>query len=196
MTTATEQPRTQSTPTNVAGPAHEESLTHYLARQSQLVFRWGVMIFAATTAFAIITFYPLAIIPGGLLALNLVLLAIAKYVEQRTYHEGDPHDETAEEQAQVPPPPPPSSEVIEQEAVSRAVESRTAKIIAGILVTATIIALGIAAAIFDLQLLILGGFILFVYILFVTTPVWIGWLNDEAEEETHRVEERLHKRQD
>lgn len=171
--------------------AHEESYIHFLAREGKLVFRWGILIFTIVTALTMATFFFWAFIPGAILLLNIVLLVIADYIEQRTYHPGDPHDETAEEQALIARVEPGVAEAqaTQKQKIEHAVRSHTARLVAGILVAATVLALAIAAFIVDRNLLILGGFIFFAYIILVAAPAWLGWLNNEAEDEAHRVEE-------
>lgn len=174
-------------------PAHHESALHFFAREAKLVLRWAVFIFGAATVLTFMTFFFFAIIPAIALIASLVLLLIAHSLEQRTVQPGDPHDETAEDQArtkQAAATMPPDLEAARKDRVEDAIERKSARMIAGIIVSVAVVALVVAGAIFGRELFIIGGFILFAYMLLVATPVWLGWLNDEAEEEAHRIEGR------
>ena len=47
----------------------------------------------------------------------------------------------------------------------------------------------LASSVLDWKLLTLGVFVLFVYILLVTTPVWLAWLEDDLHEEIRHQDE-------
>jgi fatty acid desaturase len=177
---------------SVRRTVHEESAVHFFAREAKIVLRWAVLIFGLATVMSMIAFFPLAIVPAIALLASFVLLMIAHRIELRSAQPGDPHDETAEdlerikrEEATATVDP----EAIKQERIDEAVERTWHRTAAGIIVGVAVIALAIAAIIFGPELLILGGFILFAYMLLVAAPVWLGWLNDEAEGEAERMEE-------
>jgi len=174
-------------------PTHHESSLHFFAREAKLVLRWAVFVFGAATVLTFMTFFFFAIIPAIALVAALALLMIAHAVEQQSMKPGDPHDETAEDQRQmrqeamvVAADP----DAAQKQRIEEAVERKTARIVAGIIVCVAVAALIIAGAMFGRELFIIGGFILFAYMLLVATPVWLGWLNDQAEDETHRLEDR------
>lgn len=173
---------------------HHESATHFFAREAKLVLRWAVFIFGAATILTFMTFFFFAIVPAIALVASLALLMIVSFIEKQTTQPGDPHDETAEDQlrtretqqsAEVDP------EAAKQIRIDDAVERKSARIIIGIVVSVAVIALIIAGVMFGRELFIIGGFIFFAYMLLVATPVWLGWLNDEAEDEVHRIEQRI-----
>jgi hypothetical protein len=142
---------------------------------------------------SMIVFFPIAIVPAVLLLAAFIVLMIAHVIERRTLQPGDPHDETAEDQQRLhregvvlrADP-----DIARKQRIQEAVEAKSRRTIVGIIVSIAVAALVIAVLVFGRQfeLLMIGGFILFAYMLLVATPVWLGWLNDEAEFEAHRLE--------
>lgn len=173
----------------------EESYLHFVARESQWVLRIIAICSAGATILLMFTIFYLAFIPAMTMLLSYCLLLIADYIEYRTHKPGDPgwEDELpptqraaiAAEDAMV------DAATVDPaaERVQDAVTARLTKTLIGILAAMAIVSLVVAAIFLDFEVLAIGGMILFCYWLFIAAPLWLGWLEDEAEEETHRAEE-------
>jgi hypothetical protein len=193
---STQGPSTTDARSSGLDAVDRESWLHFLSRETKFIMRWAVLIFGMATVLSMIVFFPVALIPGFALLGAFILLMIAHFIEQRTLQPGDPHDETAEDQQhmrRVAIKAKPNPGAAKQQRIEEAVERKIRRTVVGIIVCVAVAALAIAGLVYggQFELLMIGGFILFAYTLLVAAPVWLGWLNDEAEDETHRLEDRL-----
>jgi len=177
-------------------PAHEEGYFHFLARECRLLLRWAVLISAAATVLTMFTLFYWAILPAIVLLIAYALLLFANEAEALSHQPGDPGDEAPAvggEGAAVEYLPP---EEVERREVGQAVEKRMTRtvleILLGVGVLALVIAVILGVSHGNWKYLALGGLILFAYMLLVAAPLWLGWVEDEAEEVTHRVEADFH----
>lgn len=178
-------------------PERQESFVHFLAREIQWILRILVIVSAVTTVLLMFTIFYWAILPAMILLAAYCLLLIADYIEFRTHKPGDPGWEAVE----VPERAATAAETriaevaaAEHEAsekVRDAVKARLTKTIIGILASIGLVAIIVAGIFLGREVVALGGMILFAYWLFIAGPLWLGWLEDEAEEEAHRAEEEL-----
>lgn len=177
-------------------PEHESYL-HLLAREFRAVLRWTVLVSGIVTVVSMFTIFYWAILPALVLLISCCLLGLANEVERRT---PGPHDDPIEqaiaaaEQAAADAEADPVQR--EKKAVNKAVDGKVTTTVTEILIGAAVLAVILGAVVawifIGWQMLALGAMILFAYILFVGAPVWLGWIEDEAEETQHRVEHELH----
>jgi fatty acid desaturase len=177
-------------------PAHEEGYFHFLARESRLVLRWVVLLSAAATVLTMFTLFYWAILPAIVLLISYALLLFANEAESLSHQPGDPGDEAPAVGGEGAAMEYLAPEEVERREVGRAVEKRLTRtvleILLGVGVLALIIAVALGIAYGNWTYLALGGLVLFAYMLLVAAPLWLGWVEDEAEEETHRVEQEFH----
>lgn len=171
---------------------HRESYIHFLARECRLILRWVVIFLAVTTAVTFGTLFYWAVLPGILLLIAYSMLMFANSLENSTRKPGDPGAEEMTSLAEPTEELPVSSSEDEKRVINAAIWARLTKIGIAIALGVAALAVIVAGAVFGGELLVLGTFILFAYMLLVAAPLWLGWLEDEAEEVTHQVEHELH----
>lgn len=168
-------------------PEHQEGFIHFLAREGQRALRWAVGLSVAATVFTMIVMFYWAILPAMASLFFFILLLISNFVEERTNQPGDPVNDIIapergiEERADIIENP-------QQHHVTMQVRRRLTRTIAGIVIGIAVAAVMMAGILFGIELLAIGGLIVFAYWLLIAAPLWLGWLNDEAEEETQRAE--------
>lgn len=167
---------------------HQEGFIHFLAREGQLALRWAVGLSVAATVLTMIVMFYWAILPAMAALFFYILLLISDFIEGRTQQPGDPVNDIVapergiEERADLIEDP-------QQHHVTMQVRRRLTRTVAGIVIGIAIAAVMMAGILFGIELLAIGGLIVFAYWLLIAAPLWLGWLNDEAEEETHRAEQ-------
>ncbi len=179
----------------------EESYIHFLARESQWVLRAIIVICIAAVLLLMFTVFYLAFIPALVLLAAYCALLIADYIEYKTHQPGDPgwedelpvHEAAALRQKRMEAAQPAEGEVPQE--VSDAVKARLTKTIVVIVASVAIAAVMVAGFFLGRDIVAIGALILFAYWLFIAAPLWLGWLEDEAEDEAHRAEEQLQERQ-
>ncbi len=169
------------------GAAHAESLTHFAAREGQLVLRWIAIGSAMATVATMVVFWFWAIIPALVFLASLCLLFIANEVEARTTRGSQPQTALPRTQA---------SAVLHYEShrdeIPMSIVVRESKTAMKIMVGVGLAALVLAAIAFGWQWLGFGTLLIFSYMIFVMAPVWLGWIEDEIEEETERLQHEPH----
>jgi hypothetical protein len=172
----------------------EESYSHFLAREVQIVLRWVVFISAALVVLLMFTFVWFAVLPAAVMIIAYGLLLIADFAEYRTYRPGYPgHEEAPAAEAMAAAA---DRTMVERERIAAAVHLRLRRTIAGIVGGAAIAALAVVGFIFGRDpalrpVLGIGAMILFAYILLVAAPFWMGWIEEQADEEKHRIEDEI-----
>jgi Flp pilus assembly protein TadB len=173
---------------------HQERLSHLLARETQIALELIIVVSIIATVVVFSTLYMFAIIPATVVLIAYGLLMLANTLEKRTRTVGsDAHgpetgptvvnrsDESIHEDHSVEAHTP---EARVQSAVQRCVTRVTIECAAG----AALIAVALAFSVLDWKLVTLGIFVLFAYILLVTTPVWLAWLEDDLHDEVEHQE--------
>lgn len=164
------------------GAAHAESLTHFAARESQLVFRCVAIGSAVATVATMVVFWFWAIIPALVFLASVCLLFVANEVEVRT---------TRGSQSNTVLPQPRASAMSDDEShrdeIPMAIVVRESKTVLKIVVGIGVVALVLAAIAFGWQWLGFGTLLIFSYMILVTAPVWLALIEDDIEEETERL---------
>lgn len=167
----------------------EEGFLHYVAREGRVFLRWTIVVCMIAIVLCMISpgFYFLAVIPALVLLAAYVLLVATSEVERRSdtvAHREFERAETAmetdvmEDHAEDDQLRPKDARIVKR-------ESKTgAAIVIAVLLAATLIAL----IIFDQKMLAIGAFVLFAYMLFIAAPLWLGWFNDDVEEQSQKAE--------
>ena len=169
------------------GAAHSESMTHFAAREGQLVLRWVAIGSAAATVATMVVFWFWAIIPALVFIASLCLLFVANEVEARTTRDSQP--EAALPQTQVSAV---SHDESHPDDIPMSIVVRESKTVLKIVVGVGVAALVLSAIAFGWQWLGFGTLLIFCYMIFVSAPVWLGWIEDEIEEETERLKHEPH----
>ncbi len=169
------------------GAAHAESLTHFAAREGQLVLRWVANGSAAATVATMVVFWFWAIIPALVFLASICLLFVANEVEARTTRGSQPQAALPGTQASAV-----SHDESHRDEIPISIIVREAKTGLKIVVGAGAAALVLAAIAFGWQWLGFGTLLIFSYMIFVMAPVWLGWIEDEIEEETERLQHEPH----
>jgi hypothetical protein len=167
----------------------EEGFLHYVAREGRVVLRWtiGACLVAIVACMVSPGFFFLAVIPAIVLLAAYILLLLANEIERRSdsvAHEALERAETAGFVDVVED----HAEDDQLEAVQAEIVKRESRVGITILVAVLIVASIIAFVIFDLKLLAIGAFVLFAYMLLIAAPFWLGWFNDDIEDETHKLQ--------
>ncbi len=169
------------------GAAHAESLTHFAAREGQLVLRWVTIGSAAVTVATMVIFWFWAIIPGLVFIASLCLLFVANEVEARTSHGSQPETALPQTQASVA-----SHDESQRDEIPMSIVVRETKTVLKIVVGVGVASVVLAAIAFGWQWLGFGTLLIFSYMIFVTAPVWLACIEDEIEEETERLKHEPH----
>ncbi len=169
------------------GAAHAESLTHFAAREGQLVLRWVAIGSAAVTVATMIVFWFWAIIPALVFIASICLLFVANEVEARTALGSQSDTELLQPQASAE-----SQDESHRDEIPPSIVVCETKIVLKIVVGSGVVALVLAAIAFGWQWFGFGTLLIFSYILFVAAPVWLAWMYDEIEEETERLQHKPH----
>lgn len=169
----------------------EENVIHFAARESEVVLKWVVVLSGLATIGTLITFWMLAWIPALIFVGSLVLLLISEVIERRseTPAETDARlgrvrgERTVKEDRHL---------VVDPQ--SRALVQRESTIGMGILIGVGVLAIGVALAlalfgIVPLKWVLVAGFFVFCYMLLVAAPLWLGWIEDDIEDETARMQQ-------
>jgi hypothetical protein len=175
-----------------ASAPHRESYIHFLARECRLILRWVVIFLAVTTAVTFGTLFYWAVLPGILLLIAYSMLLFANSLESSTRQPGDLGAEEVMSQAETTEELSAVATDEERRVINAAVWARLTKIGIAIALGVAALAVILAGVLFGGELLVLGTFIVFAYMLLVAAPLWLGWLEDEAEVVTHRVEHEMH----
>ncbi len=167
--------------------AHAESLTHFAAREGQLVLRWVAIGSGAVTVATMVVFWFWAIIPALVFIASLCLLFVANEVEARTTRGSQPQTALPQTQASAV-----SHDESHRDEIPMSIVVRESKTALKIVVGAGVAALVLAAIAFGWQWLGFGTLLVFAFMIFVMAPVWLGWMYDEIEEETERLKHEPH----
>jgi hypothetical protein len=172
-------------PANIT-PGKDEGFVHFVARESRTVLRILVIAALAATVVSMVSLWYIAVIPAIFLLLAYAALLLVREVERRTYEPGNsgPPDPVVAEHETIHDEPGALLNPEQVKLVAR--ESKTGLwILLGVGVIAVSLAL---VAIFTVDLiepkfLGLAAFVLFAYILLVMAPVWLGWIEDDIEDQ-------------
>lgn len=193
---ATHSPSTR-TPQRPVEPTdtgrREESYLHYLARESQFYLEILIIVSLVMTVLLMVSFFFFAFIPVIVLLLSYGLLVLANAIQRRTA-EGAPFAADEREgdwqRARGEAALPRASRrtivgtwgIRSEDALRRRLARVTLEIVAG----AGLLALVMATIVMPTELVILGVGVLFCYIVFISAPFWLAWLNDESSDEEKR----------
>ena len=146
-----------------------------------------------TTVVLMVTIFYLAIIPAFFALAFFVMLLLANRAELSTR---DPEAPAPRDWAEGPLPGEPvakvDSEVEEKAEVTKAVQHRLNRIGIEVVVAAIVIAVVMGGLTFGWSKVAFGALFLFGYVILVTTPVWLGWMEEEVEEEVSSHEQEVH----
>jgi hypothetical protein len=165
----------------------DEGFLHYMAREGRHILRWIIGISLVAIVVCMVTIWFAAIIPAIILMAAYVLMVIAREVERRSDAECDAKFEEAtvakttdvvEDHAEDDQLAPAQAELVYR-------ESKTGFII---VIAVMLAAALIAFILFDLKLLAIGALVLFAYMMLIAAPLWLGWFNDDIEDESRRLE--------
>ena len=167
--------------------SREEGFLHYMAREGRHILRWIIGASLVAIVICMVTIWFAAIIPAIVLMAAYVLMVIAREVERRSDAEADAVFESAavaqagdviEDHAEDDQLAPAQAELVYR-------ESKTGFIIVFAVMAAAAL---IAFILFDLKVLAIGALVVFSYVMFIAAPLWLGWFNDDIEDETLRHE--------
>lgn len=182
-------------PSDRAHPAAPpEPYLHFLAREGQLVFRVLLFLSLAATVALMVTIFYLAIIPALFAVGCFVMLFLADRAEESTR---DPAAPPPRDWADGPLPgeaaaPVDGRDQQQQREVTKAVHHRLTRVGIEVVGAAIIISVVMCGLTFGWDKLAIGGLFFFGYIILLTTPVWLGWMEEEAEDEVLAHEKEKH----
>jgi Flp pilus assembly protein TadB len=187
METTANLPTSRLTRTTESSP-REEGYLHYLAREGRWALRWCIGLCIVGIAITMITpLWFVAFVPAGVMLLCGILLVIANYVEKRSDREAHDVLERNENAG--------SSQVVEDHAEDDRLTPATQELVkreskAGLLIlfVAILAALLIAFIFLPTPVFAIGALVVFAYMLLLMAPVWLGWINEDVEQETQRLE--------
>lgn len=180
-------PNTQSTP-QAFTERREESYLHFLARESQLFLEILIVVSLVMTILLMVTFFFFAFIPVVVLLLSYGLLVLANAIERQT----DPGTPTLQgglegAVARAGKPEQASPKYTRWGIRSEsALRRRLFRVAVEILVGAGLLALVMATIVLPVELVTFGVVVMFAYIVFISAPFWVAWLNDESSDEERR----------
>jgi 1,4-dihydroxy-2-naphthoate octaprenyltransferase len=167
--------------------SREEGFLHYMAREGRHILRWIIGASLVAIVICMVTIWFAAIIPAIILMAAYVLMVIAREVERRSDAEADAVFESAEVAH--------AGDVVEDHAEDDQLAPAQAELVYRESRTGFIIVLAVMAAaaliafiLFDLKVLAIGALVVFSYVMFIAAPLWLGWFNDDIEDETRRLE--------
>jgi membrane protein implicated in regulation of membrane protease activity len=167
----------------------DEGFLHYVAREGRVALRWVMGVCMALIVLFMVSpgFFFVAVLPAIVLLAAAILYYAASVVEARSDREahevverhevavvGDVVEDHTEDDQLAP-----------QEAQLVKRESTIALIMIGCALTAAII---VAMFLLPWHVTLLGVFLLFAYIIFISAPFWLGWFNNDIEDESRRLE--------
>jgi hypothetical protein len=166
----------------------EEGYLHYLAREGRWALRWCIGLCIVGIAITMITpLWFVAFVPAGVMLLCGILLVIANFVEKRS--DSEAHDVLERNESAG------SSQVVEDHAEDDRLTPATQELVkreskAGlvILFVAILAALLIAFIFLPAPVFTIGALVVFAYMLLLMAPVWLGWINEDIEHESERLE--------
>jgi Flp pilus assembly protein TadB len=187
METTANLPTSRLTRTTESSP-REEGYLHYLAREGRWALRWCIGLCIVGIAITMITpLWFVAFVPAGVMLLCGILLVIANFVEKRS--DSEAHDVLERKENAG------SSQVVEDHAEDDRLTPATQELVkreskAGlvILFVAILAALLIAFIFLPTPVFAIGALVVFAYMLLLMAPVWLGWINEDVEQETQRLE--------
>lgn len=174
--------------------AHEgEGFVHFLAREGRVVLRWTVIALLIATIITMATFFWFAVIPGILLLIAYAMLLMVREIEHRSEHreEGDTAAIAARAAAEEDQSMPEEVDPVDMALVKR--ESKTGLWILAVVGVVALVLAGLAifaGKLVEPKLLVIVAFVLFAYMMLVMAPVWLGWIEDDIEDEKEKLESR------
>lgn len=167
----------------------EEGFLHYVAREGRTALRWTIGISLIAIVVCMVTLWFLAVVPALILLTAYTLLALTEQVERHS--DAAAHHALEESETAI------DHDVIENHAeddqlqpVDAKIVNRETKIGAGVLIAATLTALLIASILFNVQVVAIGSLVVFAYMLLISAPFWLGWFNNDIEDEARKLEGR------
>ena len=170
-----------------------ESVLHFLAREAQIFLRWTVVGLMIVTVITMVLFNFWAIIPATLLLVSYGLLMLANTAERRAAL----HERVAQQMAHTDPvelarskgqPVVDEERHPENEMPMPLLKHETVMISLGVLVVLVLAAV-LAVTFLDWQKVLIAVPFIGAYIILLSSPAWFAALEDDIEEETHRLEE-------
>ena len=177
-------------PENQSPPADGQPFIHFLAQSSQSFLKVMIVLSLVLTILMMASFFFYAFIPVTVLLISYGLLVLAISIERQT---APPEDAQAELAAQTQ-----AVEVeVETEAERRfrrgwrirsesALRRRLTRVGIEVLIGAALLAAVLGTAVMPRGTIILGIGVLFCYILLLSSPMWLAWLNDVTGDEERR----------
>jgi len=128
-------------------------------------------------------FYFVAVVPAIVLLAAYTTLVFTNVAERRTTddsaEEGEltaEMDDVMEDHAEDDQWQPDNAKIVRR-------ETKIGVSILGVVLLAAFI---IASVLLPWGVVVLGGFVIFAYLLFIAMPLWLGWFNDDVDIETQR----------
>lgn len=173
----------------------EESLTHYFIHDGKLIMRWASIVLAGATIVTMFTFAIVAIIPAILFGGALLGLYLTTILEQRTAHKPDILGDAGEVSQAGTVGKADGGALSEgdedgdESDVPMRIIKRETMIVVEVLIGVGALAFVLAGLLFGWKVLGIAALVLVAYMLFVTAPILLGWLEDDVEEERRRIKE-------
>ncbi|MCI0630895.1 MAG: hypothetical protein L0Y44_09620 [Phycisphaerales bacterium] len=168
--------------------AREEGFLHYVAREGRTFLRWTIVACLIAIVFCMVSpLWVIALVPAAVLVVAYVLLLLTNEVERRSdvaahavleSRETAVLDDIVDDEAEADQLAPRAAALVKRES----------KIAAAIIGSVLIVALVIAGLLVPGPVLAIGALVLFAYMLLVAAPLWLGWIEDDIEIETTRLD--------
>ena len=165
----------------------EEGFMHYVAREGRVFLRWTIVACIAAIVLCMVSpgFYFVAVVPAIVLLLSYILLVLTNEIERHSDVEAHDVLERAES-ATVDDVVDDHTEDHHVHPLSVQIIKRESKTVIAIVAAVMLTAVLIAAILFDFQVVAIGAFVVFAYMMLVAAPLWLGWIEDDIEIEQHR----------
>ena len=183
-------------PLNVDQPAHEqlpreESYLHFLLRESRVALQWATILSLIATVALMMTFFFWAIVPAIALLVSYGLLLIANDLQQRVEVRDEKSGGPAATVMTLENQTAPAGEVAEplwqdEKGPDAVVRRRLTWIGIEVVIGAALLALLAAGLLFQWRIVAIASLVLFAYIIFVMAPIWLGWMEEDMNDEVKR----------
>ncbi len=174
----------------------EESLTHYFIHDGKLIMRWASIVLAGATIVTMFTFAIVAIIPAILFGVALLGLYLTTMLEQRIARKSADNIVDAGEASQAGTVAKADGDALSEEDddgdesdVPMRIIKRETMIVVEVLIGVVALAFVLAGVFFGWEVLGIAALVLVAYMLFVSAPILLGWLEDDVEEERRRIKQ-------
>jgi hypothetical protein len=169
----------------------EESYLHFLLRESRVALQWIAILSLIATVALMMTFFFWAIVPAIALLVSYGLLLIANDLQQRVEIRDEKSGGLAARVVTLENQAAPPGEIAEplwdeEKGPDAVVRRRLTWIGIEVVIGAALLALLAAAILFHWRIVAIAALVLFAYIIFVMTPIWLGWMEEDMNDEVKR----------